>query len=120
MIDAGAIDMLLYELRRKFSRVVVDLPRAATPVQRVMLAAAAHVVVICERSLAGLRDTIRLQTLMREQAPQVRLRLVEAGASGSRALIALPDGLDLMVICAEAGLSLDATLLRVARELAAS
>ena len=79
--------MLLYELRRKFSRVVVDLPRAATPVQRVMLAAAAHVVVICERSLAGLRDTIRLQTLMREQAPQVRLWLVEAGASGGRALI---------------------------------
>ncbi len=30
---------------------------------------------------------------------------------------ALPDGLDLMVICAEAGLSLDATLMRVAREL---
>jgi tight adherence protein C len=31
---------------------------------------------------------------------------------------AMPDGLDLMVICAEAGLSLDATLVRVARELA--
>jgi pilus assembly protein CpaE len=87
MVDAGAIDMLLYELRRKFPRVVVDLPRGATPVQRVMLAAASHVVVICERSLAGLRDTIRLQTLMREQAPQVRLWLVEAGATGSRALI---------------------------------
>jgi pilus assembly protein CpaE len=87
MIDAGAIDMLLYELRRKFPRVVVDLPRGATPVQRVMLAAASHVVVICERSLAGLRDTIRLQTLMPEQAPQVRLWLVEAGATGDRALI---------------------------------
>lgn len=32
--------------------------------------------------------------------------------------LALPDGLDLMVICAEAGLSLDATLVRVSRELA--
>jgi tight adherence protein C len=32
-------------------------------------------------------------------------------------LLALPDGLDLMVICAEAGLSLDATLVRVSREL---
>ena len=31
--------------------------------------------------------------------------------------LALPDALDLMVICAEAGLSLDATLTRVAREL---
>lgn len=33
---------------------------------------------------------------------------------------ALPDGLDLMVICAEAGLSVDATLLRVSTELASS
>lgn len=33
---------------------------------------------------------------------------------------ALPDGLDLMVICAEAGLSVDSTLLRVSRELGAS
>ncbi len=87
MVDAGAIDMLLYELRRKFSRTVVDLPRGATALQRVVLAAASHVVVLCERSLAGLRDTIRLQSLMREQAPQVQLWLVEAGASGQRSLI---------------------------------
>lgn len=33
---------------------------------------------------------------------------------------ALPDALDLMVICAEAGLSLDATLTRVGREIAAT
>jgi len=33
---------------------------------------------------------------------------------------ALPDGLDLMVICAEAGLSVDATLLRVSTELSTS
>jgi pilus assembly protein CpaE len=86
-IDAGAIDMLLYELRRKFAQIVVDLPRGATPMQRVVLAAASHVVVVCERSLAGLRDTIRLQTLIREQAPQVRLWLIEAGTAGERALI---------------------------------
>ncbi len=86
-IDAGAIDMLLYELRRKFAQVVVDLPRGANPMQRVVLAAATHVVVVCERSLAGLRDTIRLQGLIREQAPQVRLWLVEAGAAAERALI---------------------------------
>jgi Flp pilus assembly CpaE family ATPase len=55
--------------------------------QRVVLASASHVVVCCERSLAGLRDTIRLQTLVREGAPQARLWLVEAGATGERALI---------------------------------
>ena len=86
-VDAGAIDILLHELRRKFPRVLVDLPRGANPMQRVVLAAAGHVVVFCERSLAGLRDTIRLQSLVREQAPQARLWLIEAGATGERALI---------------------------------
>jgi len=91
IIDAGAIDVLLYELRRKFSKIVVDLPRGATPLQRVVLAAATYVVIVCERSLAGLRDTIRWQTMMREQAPQVRLWLVEAGATAGRALIGKSD-----------------------------
>src|SRR5207253_10077403 len=91
IIDAGAIDLLLYELRRKFSKFVVDLPRGATPIQRVVLAAATHVVVVCERSLAGLRDTMRLQTLMREQAPQVRVWLVEAGATAGPAVAAQGD-----------------------------
>jgi pilus assembly protein CpaE len=91
LVDSGAIDMLLYELRRKFARVVVDVPRGATPMHRVVFSAASHVVVICERTLAGLRDTIRLQTLLREQAPQARLWLVEAGAAGERALIGRGD-----------------------------
>src|SRR5436305_4688835 len=57
MVDPGAIDVLLYELRRKFSWVLVDLPRWITPTQRVVLGAATRVIVLCERSLAGLRDT---------------------------------------------------------------
>lgn len=46
--------------------------------------------------------------------------VVRKAADRRRAAIrkALPDTLDLMVICAEAGLSLDATLARVAREIA--
>jgi pilus assembly protein CpaE len=86
-VDAGAIDMLFYELRRKFDWIVVDLPRFVTPAQRVVLAAASHVVLICERSLAGLRDTLRLQAVVREQAPQAHLLLVETGAHGDRATI---------------------------------
>jgi tight adherence protein C len=49
-------------------------------------------------------------------APQIYLR----NATDKRAKklqFALPDGLDLMIICAEAGLSLDASLVRVSREL---
>jgi pilus assembly protein CpaE len=87
IVDTGAIDVLLYELRRKFQWVVVDLPRFVTPLQRVVLGAASRTIVLCERSLAGLRDTIRVQTLLREHAPQSRLMLVESGAHGDRATV---------------------------------
>src|SRR5260370_17533712 len=49
-------------------------------------------------------------------APKIYLRNV-ADKRAKQLQLALPDGLDLMVICAEAGLSLDATLVRVSREL---
>jgi pilus assembly protein CpaE len=104
MIDAGAIDVLLYELRRKFAWVIIDLPRWVTPTQRVVLGAASRVVIMCERSLAGLRDTIRLQTLMREHAPQTQVLLVEAGASGERATVGKSE------FEKAVGKSLDATL----------
>ncbi|TMJ54758.1 MAG: type II secretion system F family protein [Alphaproteobacteria bacterium] len=49
-------------------------------------------------------------------APTMYLR--NAAAKRAKQLqLSLPDGLDLMVICAEAGLSLDASLIRVSREL---
>jgi pilus assembly protein CpaE len=87
VIDAGAIDVLLYELRRKFAWVIIDLPRWVTPTQRIVLSAASRLVVVCERSLAGLRDTIRLQTLMREHASQTQVLMVDAGASSERATV---------------------------------
>ncbi|HXP04872.1 MAG TPA: AAA family ATPase [Stellaceae bacterium] len=87
IVDTGAIDVLLYELRRKFQWVVVDIPRFVSPLQRVVLAAASRTIVLCERSLAGLRDTIRVQTLLREHAPQSRLMLLESGAHGDRATV---------------------------------
>lgn len=49
-------------------------------------------------------------------APKIYLRNA-ADKRAKQIQKALPDGLDLMVICAEAGLSLDATLGRVSREL---
>jgi len=87
VVDPGAIDVLLYELRRKFAWVLVDLPRSVNPTQRVVLGAATRVIILCERSLAGLRDTIRLQALIRENAPQARILLVDGGASGERATV---------------------------------
>ena len=104
MVDPGAIDVLLYELRRKFAWVLVDLPRSVNPTQRVVLGAATRVIILCERSLAGLRDTIRLQALIRENAPQARILLVDGGASGERATVGKSE------FEKAVGKSLDATL----------
>jgi pilus assembly protein CpaE len=106
-VDAGAIDMLFYELRRKFAWIVVDLPRFVAPTQRVVLAAASHVVVICERSLEGLRDTIRIKALVREQAPQAQLLLVESGAHGDRATIATSQFVEAVGAPSDVSLSYD-------------
>ncbi len=87
MVDTGAIDVLLYELRRKFAWAIVDLPRYVTPIHRVVLSATSRAILVFERTLAGLRDTIRIQTLIREQAPQTQLVLVDCGAHGDRATV---------------------------------
>jgi pilus assembly protein CpaE len=87
VIDTGAIDVLLYELRRKFAWAIVDLPRYVTPLHRVVLSTASRAILLCERTLAGLRDTIRVQTLLREQAPQTRPFLVDCGAHGDRGTV---------------------------------
>ncbi|MGH7093383.1 MAG: AAA family ATPase [Stellaceae bacterium] len=107
VVDAGAIDVLLYELRRKFAWVVVDVPRAVTPTQRVVFASASRIVLVCDRTLAGLRDTIRLQTLIRERAPQTRLMLVEAGATGDRAVVGKSEFEKAVGKSLDASLSLD-------------
>ena len=52
-------------------------------------------------------------------APGIYLRNL-INKRSKRIQMGLPDALDLMIICAEAGLSLDATLMRVARELEAA
>jgi pilus assembly protein CpaE len=114
MIDAGAIDVLLYELRRKFTWIVIDLPRWVTPTQRLVLAAASRVVIVCERSLAGLRDTIRLQTLLREHAPQAQVLMLDAGASSERATVGKSE------FEKAVGKSLDVTLSHDAKSAAAA
>jgi tight adherence protein C len=71
-----------------------------------------------------LRSDFKLLTLVEivgvaAYAPMLILRRV-AAARQVRLRRALPDALDLMVICAEAGIALEATLQRVAREVASA
>jgi len=79
--DPLAIDVLLHELRQQFDWVIVDLPRGAATVQRVTLAAASHIAIVCDQSLAGLRDAMRMETLAKESAPEARILFVDGGAT---------------------------------------
>ena len=80
--DPAAPEILLHELRRQFDWTVIDLPRGAGALQCQVLAAANQVVVFCELSLAGIRDTMRVQTLVHECAPGATI-LLAAGATSS-------------------------------------
>lgn len=82
-IDSSAPGILLDELRQKFDCVVADLPRGNGPLQDEVLAAASHVIMVCQLSLAGMRDAIRVQSLVAERAPQASVIYVGAGTGGT-------------------------------------
>lgn len=82
---------------------------------------AAAMILFFALNLGGFAPTVKifaalLLVVLGAYAPDLFIR---NAASKRRAKIrlSLPDGLDLLVICAEAGLSLDAALVRVAREI---
>lgn len=57
--EAG-VDRLISELRRSFGWVWVDIPRTLCHVNAGILAEAAHIFVVSDLSLAGMRDTMRI------------------------------------------------------------
>jgi pilus assembly protein CpaE len=82
IFDPSAIDILLHEVRQKFDWIVIDLPRGATMMQRIALTTATHVAIVCDQSLAGLRDAMRVQALATESAPNAQILFVDGGAAG--------------------------------------
>lgn len=59
LLDFGAVELLINELRSKFHYVVVDLPRNATPSTHQVLESATDLILVSDFSLAGMRDTMR-------------------------------------------------------------
>ncbi len=59
LLDFGAVELLLNELRNKFHYVVVDLPRTVSPSTHQVLENATDLILVSDLSLAGMRDTMR-------------------------------------------------------------
>jgi len=96
-----------------FLAIQVLLPLASTTAAILALYVAPVVDLGSEFSLFTVIEVLVLGAY----APMFVLRRMAAGRQ-NRLRRALPDTLDLMVICAEAGIGLEATLQRVAREMA--
>jgi len=80
----SAIDRLLEELQRRFGWIVIDVPRSDTLAQRHILQAATDVVVVCDLSLPGVRDAMRLQQMIQELNAQAKVYVCGSGSVDPR------------------------------------
>ncbi len=88
MTDGGAYYQLQEEMRATFEATVVDLPRAMVIAHPHLVSDLQAVVVVSELTLAGARDTIRILSWLKSNAPQSTVLLVinRSGANGSHEL----------------------------------
>ncbi|HET6520140.1 MAG TPA: AAA family ATPase, partial [Geminicoccaceae bacterium] len=64
LVDYGALELLITELRNKFHYVVVDLPRSSSATTQQILQNASDLLLVSDCSLAGMRDCMRLTGLL--------------------------------------------------------
>ena len=81
--NTSAVSLLLDELKKTSTAVIVDLPRNAPGARAVVLAAATEIIIVTDLTLAGLRDAIRLHTMVQQVAPSARVLFV-ANRDGGR------------------------------------
>lgn len=68
--EPEALDLLIAELKQNFDCIVIDLPRSAAAAHAAVLKAVSGVVVVTDRSLVGMRDTMRLGAMLKQTAPE--------------------------------------------------
>jgi pilus assembly protein CpaE len=81
--NTTSVSLLLDELRRQAHSVIIDLPRSAAAARGVVLSVATEILVVTDLTLAGLRDAIRLQTMIQQVAPSARVLFI-ANRDGGR------------------------------------
>lgn len=64
LVDFSAVELLTNELRSKFHYVVVDLPRVVAPSTHQVLESATDLLLVSDLSLAGMRDTMRIISML--------------------------------------------------------
>jgi len=75
-VDANAIAALIKEMHASYQAIVIDLPRHLVASQKRLLATAHEVVIVTEMTLAGIRDTLRLRTMLKGLGSTARITQV--------------------------------------------
>ncbi len=83
-IDNAAITALLKEMKNDFDFVIVDLPRHLFASQKRLMASAHEIVLVTELSLAGIRDTLRIKTALKNLDCMAPITIVAARTGPSR------------------------------------
>lgn len=64
LLDYSAVELLMTELRNKFHYVIVDLPRSPNPCTQQIIQSATDLLLVTDLSLAGMRDTMRINSMI--------------------------------------------------------
>ncbi len=83
-VDSSAVAALLKELRANFNVIIVDLPRHLLSSQKRVLAIAQDIVLVTEMTLVGIRDTLRVRTMLKALGCTARVTLVAARVGPQR------------------------------------
>jgi pilus assembly protein CpaE len=81
--DPSAFFQLQHEIRQSFDAVVVDIPRHLAVQNPSLFADASHVYLVTDLTLAATRDTIRMISFLKANAPNAEIIVVANKYTGS-------------------------------------
>ncbi|MCW5744630.1 MAG: AAA family ATPase [Alphaproteobacteria bacterium] len=80
-LETGALTKVISAYQRRFRQIVLDVPRGDPVIQRQAFETATDFVLVCDLTLAGARDAMRLLNLATEVQPQIRVHVVASGVA---------------------------------------
>lgn len=83
-IDSNAVTTLLKEMRGANDAIIVELPRHMLATQKRLLTVAHEIVLVSELSLVGIRDTLRIRTMLKSLSCPARVTLIATRVGPTR------------------------------------
>jgi pilus assembly protein CpaE len=83
-IEKGVLSQLVAKFQRKFNIIVLDVPRGDPVVQHQAFECATDIIVVCDLTLTGVRDGMRLLNFVTETAARATVFVVAGGSADPR------------------------------------